>query len=73
MGLQYKIQYKVGSTNDAADALSRCELLMIGAVSMCTPSWQDKEATGYHDNAEEKAVGQPANRVLLGRTHSLQK
>lgn len=57
MDLQYKIQYKKGTTNTAADALSRVlgnnELL---AISMVTPSWLDKLQLGYEDNEEAKQL-----------------
>jgi hypothetical protein len=39
MGLQYKIQYKAGSSNVAADVLSRCDTKMASAISSCAPSW----------------------------------
>lgn len=55
MGLQYKIQYKKGSTNGAADALSRCvptESVM--AVSASVPSWTKNLIAGYHDNEEDR-------------------
>jgi hypothetical protein len=37
----------------AANALSRCESLLIGAISMCTPSWQEKVVARYQDNEED--------------------
>jgi hypothetical protein len=37
MRLQYRIQYKIGSSNAAADALSWCKSLMLWAVSVCAP------------------------------------
>jgi hypothetical protein len=36
--LQYKIQYKTYNSNVEADALSRCETKMVGAISSCVPS-----------------------------------
>jgi hypothetical protein len=56
MGLQYKIQYKTGNSNATADALSHCEAKMVGAISICAPSWQDKLAVDYHDNEEDKKL-----------------
>jgi hypothetical protein len=56
MGLQYRIQYKAGSTNTVADALSRCESEFLGAVSVCSPSWQENVALTYHDNDEDKQL-----------------
>jgi hypothetical protein len=34
--------------------LSRCEPLRLGAISTCSPSWQERVATGYHDNEEDR-------------------
>lgn len=42
MDLSFKIQYKKGSTNAAADALSRCQHVStdhVLSISSCTPSW----------------------------------
>lgn len=50
LGLQFKICYRKGSSNAAADALSRkysedtCEL---HAVSSCTPVWLQEVSDGY--------------------------
>jgi hypothetical protein len=42
MGLRYSIQYKKGSTNMAADALSRqFDSAAFMAVSLATPAWLD--------------------------------
>jgi hypothetical protein len=56
MGLQYKIQYKSGSSNRAADALSCCASKVVGAISTCVPSWQENLATGYLENEEDKKL-----------------
>jgi hypothetical protein len=56
MGLQYKIQYKAGSSNRAADALSCCESKVVGAISTCAPSWQENLAAGYLENEEDKKL-----------------
>jgi hypothetical protein len=46
MDLHYKIQYKKGSTNAAADALSRVpEEFPLMAVSSSTPSWLIRKVT----------------------------
>jgi hypothetical protein len=56
MGLQYKIQYKSSSANVATDALSHCESGLLGAISVCSTSWQEKVAAAYHDNEEDKQL-----------------
>lgn len=41
LGLQYKLVYRKGVENRAADALSRCdspEILQLSALSVCVPS-----------------------------------
>jgi hypothetical protein len=55
LGLQYKIQYKKGATNSAADASSRREPQEVCAISTCTPSWV-KVILGYHDNEDDKKL-----------------
>lgn len=57
MDLNYKIQYKKGGANAAADALSRCPTSdEIVAVSECIPSWIQKLMDGYADNLEDKQL-----------------
>jgi len=52
MDLQFKIQYKQGTANVAADALSRCTLVhMVSALSACTPSWITNLIEGYQDDS----------------------
>jgi hypothetical protein len=57
MDLQYKIQYKKGAANAAADALSRIpkgnELL---AISMATPVWVQRLQQGYDDDSEARQL-----------------
>jgi hypothetical protein len=51
MDLQYKIQYKQGPTNQAADALSRCHLENIVApITSCQPIWVDRVKEGYEED-----------------------
>lgn len=51
MDLQYKIQYKQGTANMAADALSRCNpIKTICALSACTPAWISNVIEGYIDD-----------------------
>lgn len=50
LGLQYRIGYRKGSTNSAADALSRKEKSddsQIVAISACTPTWLQAVTEGY--------------------------
>lgn len=55
MGLQYKIQYKKGSTNQAADALSRQqEKSENNAVTTCIPAWTANLIQGYADDPVAK-------------------
>lgn len=45
LGLRYRVVYKKGLDNHAADALSRCPQPVMGelaAVSICLPSWLDE-------------------------------
>ena len=57
MDLQFKIHYKKGTTNIAADALSRNpqhhELL---SISMSTPAWLEKLQQGYEEDDETKQL-----------------
>ena len=55
MDLRYKIQYKKGVTNAAADALSRVmEEPHILAISLSTPAWLNRLQQGYEDDDEAK-------------------
>ncbi|KAK1670478.1 hypothetical protein QYE76_058637 [Lolium multiflorum] len=57
MGLQFKIQYKKGNSNLAADALSRkfndCAAV---SSSMAQPSWLDRLQAGYEDDAQARLL-----------------
>jgi hypothetical protein len=55
-GLQYKIQYKAGSSNRAVGALSHCESKVVGTISTCAPSWQENLAVRYLENEEDKKL-----------------
>jgi hypothetical protein len=51
MGLSYTIQYKKGSTNLAADALSRqLDSESLAAISAATPAWLDNLQNCYQDD-----------------------
>ncbi|XP_066374840.1 uncharacterized protein [Miscanthus floridulus] len=57
MDLQYKIQFKKGSTNAAADALSRTpQLHPLLAISISTPTWLERLQQGYNDDADCKQL-----------------
>lgn len=56
MGLQYRIWYKLDSSNMATDALSHCDLKLVGAISTCAPSWQDNLVAGYYENEDDKKL-----------------
>ena len=57
MDLQYKINYKKGSTNNAADALSRLpDPMIVSTLSSCTPLWQENLIQGYQDDEEAKQL-----------------
>lgn len=51
MDLQYKIQYKKGTNNQAADSLSRCSShFAVTAVAISNPDWLVKVKEGYSED-----------------------
>lgn len=57
MDLQYTIQYKKGTHNAAADALSRCQLSgEVNALSEYVPTWIQKLQEGYDDDPETRQL-----------------
>lgn len=47
IGLQYKIPYRKGSDNGAADALSCCPTAQLQVVLVCQPQWLDAVINSY--------------------------
>ncbi|WVZ89845.1 hypothetical protein U9M48_036199 [Paspalum notatum var. saurae] len=57
MDLQYTIQYKKGSTNTAADALSGCPMPQeVYALSEVVSSWMHRIQQGYDDDEDTKQL-----------------
>lgn len=59
LGLQYRLVYKKGADNRAADALSRCEspeILQLSALSVCVPTWLDEVTAGYVDDPHTRSL-----------------
>lgn len=60
LGMDYKIQYKKGTENIAADALSRCveqQMVyekegMVAAILVVQPLWMQQIFLGYEDDDE---------------------
>lgn len=59
LGLQYTIEYKKGSTNQAADALSRHPAISVSevlAITVGTPEWIEDIREGYKNDATAQAI-----------------
>jgi len=55
VGLQFCFQYKRGSDNGAADALSRVgHLLTANAMSVCQPRWTQEVANSYETDSKSQ-------------------
>jgi hypothetical protein len=73
LGLRYRVVYKKGPENCAADALSRCPQPAMGelaAVSVCLPSWLEEVQQGYHlDPTTQKLLAQMTPDPSQGPRH----
>lgn len=56
IGLQYKIVYRKGADNGAADALSHCPIAHLSAVSVCQPQWLDEVVSSYAADARAQEL-----------------
>ena len=57
LGLQYKIRYKKGSENTAADALSRANSSeILSAVTICQPAWLEDISNSYNSNPQAQRL-----------------
>jgi hypothetical protein len=68
LGLQFRIKYKKGCTNAAADSLSRQhDSTLVAAVSQASPVWMDILQTGYNDDAHAQKL---ISELSVTATHS---
>lgn len=57
MDLQFRIVYKQGATNLAADALSRCQPQRpVSAISTVYFDWLDRITNGYQDDPRAQTM-----------------
>jgi hypothetical protein len=56
LGLQYKVQYRPGSENRVADALSRCVPADLHALSTVVPQWLLDVQASYAHDAEAQSL-----------------
>lgn len=57
MDLQFKVVYKKGINNAAADALSKCPVTETTlAISSCTPAWVEKLLQSYKEDPAAKQI-----------------
>ena len=64
MGLHYKLVYRKGKDNTAADALSRLPVdNELHAISVCRPQWLESIMEGYNTDDQAKALLQELSLV----------
>lgn len=75
MGLQYKIQYKKGALNQAADALSRQhEDKEVNAITTCVPKWTSDLIAGYaHDPVAQQLITELSVSPSIDGKYTLQE
>jgi hypothetical protein len=56
LGLQYRIIYRKGANNGAADALSRAPPLLYAAISFCQPQWLNEVLHSYQDHSRAQEL-----------------
>jgi hypothetical protein len=56
LGLQYRIIYRKGIENGAADALSRVSLPMCSAISVIQPQWLKEVLLSYHGDPQSSRL-----------------
>lgn len=57
VGLQYRIVYKKGCDNVAADALSRYpSSAQLNHISQCTPTWIQEVLQGYQEDTKAQEL-----------------
>ena len=52
LGLHYRIEYRKGALNQAADALSRHPNALACVISVCVPRWLDEVKQGYAQDSK---------------------
>lgn len=77
LGLQYKIRYKKGSENTAADALSHANpSTTLSAITVCQPAWLEDIISSYNNNLQaqrllEQLAIRPAPKGRFSLQHGL--
>ncbi|GAB2271142.1 hypothetical protein Dimus_038902 [Dionaea muscipula] len=72
LGLQYKIEYKKGVENKAADALSRRHEEELSAMTAVTPSWMEEIQKSYTDDPYAQSLIQALTSDVPKPPYSLQ-